>query len=136
MATISNSELRRALAERVRFYNELGIYDFYAREPRTARDEVPVGARYQAVDPVGWRELPAIDAVDKLLSRRGDHDYRSVMRGDAGQAALEQFPRRRDLLTHRLELDCQTFHCRSGSRSTGINRWRCGVCGLSRPVLP
>jgi uracil-DNA glycosylase len=36
MATISNSELRRALAERVRFYNELGIYDFYAREPRTA----------------------------------------------------------------------------------------------------
>src|SRR6476646_9218357 len=41
MATISNSELRRALAERVRFYNELGIYDFYAREPRTtsAADE-------------------------------------------------------------------------------------------------
>jgi uracil-DNA glycosylase len=36
MATISNSELRRALAERVRFYNELGIYDFYAREPRNA----------------------------------------------------------------------------------------------------
>src|SRR4051812_18250349 len=36
MATISNSELRRALAERGRFYNELGIYDFYAREPRTA----------------------------------------------------------------------------------------------------
>src|ERR1700730_6233978 len=26
--------LRRALAERVRFYNELGIYDFYQREPR------------------------------------------------------------------------------------------------------
>jgi uracil-DNA glycosylase family 4 len=26
--------LRSALAERVRFYNELGIYDFYQREPR------------------------------------------------------------------------------------------------------
>ncbi len=26
--------LRRALAERVRFYNELGIYDFYQRDPR------------------------------------------------------------------------------------------------------
>src|SRR3981081_3402502 len=26
--------LRRALAERVRYYNELGIYDFYQREPR------------------------------------------------------------------------------------------------------
>jgi uracil-DNA glycosylase len=29
---IQNSELRRALAERVRYYNELGIYDFYRRE--------------------------------------------------------------------------------------------------------
>jgi uracil-DNA glycosylase len=28
-----NPELRRALAERVRYYNELGIYDFYRREP-------------------------------------------------------------------------------------------------------
>lgn len=33
MSTIQNSELRRALAERVRYYNELGIYDFYRREP-------------------------------------------------------------------------------------------------------
>lgn len=32
MPTIGNSELRRALAERVRYYNELGIYDFYRRE--------------------------------------------------------------------------------------------------------
>src|SRR5260370_11276443 len=29
-----NPHLRRALAERVRFYNELGIYDFYQRGPR------------------------------------------------------------------------------------------------------
>jgi uracil-DNA glycosylase len=29
-------ELRRALAERVRYYNELGIYDFYLRGPRVA----------------------------------------------------------------------------------------------------
>jgi uracil-DNA glycosylase family 4 len=28
-------ELRRALAERIRFYNELGIYDFYRREAPT-----------------------------------------------------------------------------------------------------
>lgn len=32
MASIQNPDLRRALAERVRFYNELGIYDFYKRE--------------------------------------------------------------------------------------------------------
>ena len=28
-----SSELRRALADRVRYYNELGIYDFYRRQP-------------------------------------------------------------------------------------------------------
>ena len=32
MPNISSPELRRALAERVRYYNELGIYDFYRRE--------------------------------------------------------------------------------------------------------
>jgi DNA polymerase len=32
LATISNPDLRRALAERIRYYNELGIYDFYLRE--------------------------------------------------------------------------------------------------------
>lgn len=31
MPSITNPELRRALAERVRYYNELGIYDFYQR---------------------------------------------------------------------------------------------------------
>lgn len=36
MASIQNSELRRALAERVRFYNELGIYDFYKREQQAS----------------------------------------------------------------------------------------------------
>jgi uracil-DNA glycosylase family 4 len=30
--TIQNSDVRRALAERIRYYNELGIYDFYRRE--------------------------------------------------------------------------------------------------------
>ncbi|HKT87874.1 MAG TPA: uracil-DNA glycosylase [Candidatus Sulfotelmatobacter sp.] len=32
MSSIQNPELRRALADRVRYYNELGIYDFYRRE--------------------------------------------------------------------------------------------------------
>ena len=35
-------ELRRALAERIRYYNELGIYDFYRRE--TAGDREGAGA--------------------------------------------------------------------------------------------
>ena len=33
MSNVLDPELRRALAERVRYYNELGVYDFYRREP-------------------------------------------------------------------------------------------------------
>lgn len=38
MPIISNPDLRRALAERVRYYNELGIYEFYRHE---AREHLP-----------------------------------------------------------------------------------------------
>lgn len=38
MSTIQNLELRRALAERVRYYNELGIYDFYRRKRPVSSD--------------------------------------------------------------------------------------------------
>jgi uracil-DNA glycosylase family 4 len=33
MAGVLDPQLKRALAERVRYYNELGIYDFYRRQP-------------------------------------------------------------------------------------------------------
>src|SRR5271167_1069910 len=36
MPGVLGPELKRALAERVRFYNELGIYDFYRRNPTEA----------------------------------------------------------------------------------------------------
>ena len=39
MAQMPDSDLRRALADRVRFYNELGIYDFYRREGRLSNDQ-------------------------------------------------------------------------------------------------
>ena len=39
MPIIPNPELRRALAERVRYYNELGIYDFYRREASGSSSE-------------------------------------------------------------------------------------------------
>ena len=34
MPSVLDPELRRALAERMRYYHELGIYDFYRREPQ------------------------------------------------------------------------------------------------------
>src|SRR6516165_7985992 len=39
MDNIHSTNLRRALAERVRYYNELGIYDFYRRERNPSRSE-------------------------------------------------------------------------------------------------
>jgi len=39
MDNIHSTKLRRALAERVRYYNELGIYDFYRRERNQPRSE-------------------------------------------------------------------------------------------------
>jgi len=46
---IQDPELRRALVERVRYYRELGIYDFYKREPISAsatsvlEEDAPLG---------------------------------------------------------------------------------------------
>lgn len=53
VSSIQNPELRRALAERLRYYSELGIYDFYRREG------APVQA--SAVEPVIEISEPAPD---------------------------------------------------------------------------
>jgi uracil-DNA glycosylase family 4 len=37
-----DAELRQALAARIRFYNEMGIYDFYRRPQSSCAEEVPV----------------------------------------------------------------------------------------------
>ena len=42
-------DLRRALAERVRYCHEMGIYDFYRREPRSA-ESVPVASAIAELD--------------------------------------------------------------------------------------
>src|SRR5215469_14985776 len=44
MSSIQNSDLRRALTERVRYYNELGIYDFYRRERNSLSPESSIEA--------------------------------------------------------------------------------------------
>jgi uracil-DNA glycosylase len=40
MPSVQDPDLRRALAERIRYYNELGIYDFYRRETADVISEV------------------------------------------------------------------------------------------------
>jgi uracil-DNA glycosylase family 4 len=44
-------DLRRALAERVRYCHEMGIYDFYRREPRVSEATTAVSSVAQVDDP-------------------------------------------------------------------------------------
>jgi len=64
MPGVLDPEIKRALAERIRFYNELGIYDFYRREnleiPPELREEMT--PRSKAVAVVSEEELPAVNS--------------------------------------------------------------------------
>ncbi len=62
MASIQNSELRRALAERLRYYNELGIYDFYRRDGVAA---VAVEAVTEISEPT-----PDLDPRDEMPAKK------------------------------------------------------------------
>ena len=48
MPTIQSPDLRRALAERIRYYNELGIYDFYRRDRVEASESTTIEVGQQA----------------------------------------------------------------------------------------
>ena len=71
-------QLKRALAERIRFYNQLGIYDFYRREPSsTPQIEEPeeMTPRAKLLTPVIPEEIvesPATDPAHALQLIRED----------------------------------------------------------------
>jgi uracil-DNA glycosylase len=52
-------QLRRALAERARFYRELGIYDFYRRAPRNFKAAEAVDTAAAEAQPELREEMPA-----------------------------------------------------------------------------
>jgi uracil-DNA glycosylase family 4 len=54
MADVLNPQLKRALGERVRYYNELGIYDFYRRDPVEA---TPIPMQDALVQPEQREEM-------------------------------------------------------------------------------
>ena len=58
MSSAIDPQLRRALAERIRYYRELGIYDFYRRGPRIC-DEQQVRDTMNASQPELREEMPA-----------------------------------------------------------------------------
>ncbi len=54
MADVLDPQLKRALGERVRYYNELGIYDFYRRDPVEA---TPIPMQDALVQPEQREEM-------------------------------------------------------------------------------
>jgi uracil-DNA glycosylase len=59
MSVDLDPQLRRALAERVRFYRELGIYDFYSREPQTFKPAEAIDTAANELQPELREEMRA-----------------------------------------------------------------------------
>ena len=60
MPNIPNPELRRALAERVRYCHEMGIYDFYRREPRSVSS---------AIDTAELEEHKSVESLEGMANK-------------------------------------------------------------------
>ena len=75
MTATLDPELRSALAERIRFYNELGIYDFYRREG--AGELIPVATSENFPEPM---PLTTISTADQVISRPGILDPVEALR--------------------------------------------------------
>lgn len=79
MATISNPDVRRALADRIRYYNELGIYDFYRHE-RTENESgrlLEEGSQPELREEMSPRKAAAVAVHEKnvfeVLSPKAEH---------------------------------------------------------------
>ena len=64
MPTTLNPQLKRALADRIRYYNELGIYDFYRRETAT---QIQPEEREPLPRPKATAVIPALTDKEKLF---------------------------------------------------------------------
>ena len=69
-------ELRRALAARIRYYNEMGIYDFYRRPPAEHVEEIATAI---AVDEAGTTVLEhTLDPGEEMSPRKAAAVVRTV----------------------------------------------------------
>jgi len=66
-----DSELRRALAARIRFYNEMGIYDFYRRPPSERNGEAPItGGEEEGLQPASAVSTSQPASGEKMSPRK------------------------------------------------------------------
>lgn len=67
MPHVLDPDLRRALAERLRYYHELGIYDFYRCEPRAAESSETPPAEVAGQDPLSTSQP---ELRDEMAARK------------------------------------------------------------------
>src|SRR6267378_3741720 len=87
---ILDPELRRELANRIRYYNELGIYDFYRREGSAAKPPVAEAQLAVAVESTvadfGAAVRPAGSPQDEMTAKRIPKIMAAVAEREALQA--------------------------------------------------
>jgi uracil-DNA glycosylase len=64
-----NPELRQALAARIRYYNEMGIYDFYRQPPSEAANMTTAGAAVSEIQSTPGEEMSPRKAATVAASR-------------------------------------------------------------------
>src|SRR6202049_4861079 len=84
MPSTVDPELRRALAERVRYCHEMGVYDFYRREPR------PVGAEVNdlSLTPQELREEMAA-RKSAVIAKAADKNILQVLTSHSEQGVAD-----------------------------------------------
>ena len=65
MSPTLDPQLKRALADRIRYYNELGIYDFYRRD--FSRRETTVQIQPEERDPLPRAKAAAVLPAEELI---------------------------------------------------------------------
>jgi len=78
MPTVLDLQVRRALVERIRFYNELGIYDFYRRDAVVESALQDAAASLPEAQPEMREEMPVRTAV-AASSAMEDNMFESLM---------------------------------------------------------
>jgi DNA polymerase len=88
MSTVLDPDLRRALAERVRYCHEMGIYDFYRRGPRVA--EVVASAVVELDDQSTSQELrEEMPARKSVVQQLANENILPVLPSHAEQAITD-----------------------------------------------
>jgi uracil-DNA glycosylase len=71
MPSTLDPELRRALAERIRYYHELGIYDFYQRGPRFSQPTQTKSAAGEVISTLSSQPLSSLsEPRGEMAARR------------------------------------------------------------------